>query len=106
MFVKYAESGSLQAVRVGVCGGEISVRKRSDPDFQDRAGLGFGGVGVGERVMRIRIRCFPFAISDRNTWLRGYGAVRAEEPADLQSLFLRVSRKPQLISTGGLGCGF
>lgn len=92
--LKYAESGSLQAVRVGVCGGEISVRKRSDPDFQDRAGLGFGGGGGGGAGHENPDPLFPVCdFLDRNTWLRWPRAVRAEEPADLQSLFLRVMRK-------------
>lgn len=59
--LKYAESGSLQAVRVGC----VAERFLSGKEVTQasRIGRGWGLVGVGERVMRIRIRCFPFAIS-------------------------------------------
>lgn len=88
--LKYAESGSLQAVRVG-CVAERFLSGK-DPGFQDRAGLGFGGGGGAGHENPDPL--FPVCdFLNRNTWLRWPRAMRAEEPANLQSLFLRVIRK-------------
>lgn len=90
---KCSESGSPRAVRVGVCGGEISGRKRSDPGFQDWAGWGSwrweGGSGHENPDLLFPLLHFL----NRNTRLRWPRAVRAAEPENLPSLFLRIMRK-------------